>query len=209
MQDTERAVERLTQNHTMHLDGTEYECTALLEQLREALTSSLGAGGGGGSGDGGLINVAAFTLWENIDGVARSWLREFQTEHTGELTSVIQRLPTTIQAAHANGHIDDDLRERLDAMFGQWVAMIEDLFDPPRVKELLAPCPKCGERYHDDGDTRRAAVIIPVKAGRAIVAECRSCGGMWGTEADLIALAAGMGIEVNFVALREHVTTPN
>lgn len=205
MLDTERAVERLTRTHTVHLNGAEYECAALLEQLREALTSSLGAGGGGGSGDGGLINVAAFTLWENIDGVARAWAQELGTDHRGDLNEIMQRLPTTIQAAHANEHIDDELRERLDAMFAQWVAMIEDLFDPPRVKELTAPCPKCGERYDEDGDTRRAAVVIPVKPGRAIVAECRCCGGMWGTESDLIALAAGMGIEVDFIALREQV----
>ncbi|TDP94616.1 hypothetical protein EDF62_1036 [Leucobacter luti] len=203
------AVERLTENHTMHLDGAEYECMALLEQLREAISSSTGSGSGGGIGDGGLINVAAFTLWEQIDGWARAWLREWGHDHKGELAAVIRRLPAKTQAAHAIGTIDDDLRERIDATYAVWVAKIEDLFDPPREKELTAPCPACGERYHEDGETRRAAVVIPVKVGRAIVAECRNCGTMWGTETDLLALAAGMGIAVDFTALRELVNSSN
>ena len=217
MTDTMRAVERLTATHTVHYDGAEYECEALLEQLREALTSSLGAGSGGGSGDGGLINMGAFTLWENIDGIARGWLRSFNLDHRGDLNDVIRRLPAVIQAEHANGTIDDDLRDRLDAMFGQWVAQIEDLFDPPHQKELTAPCPECGERYYkaeqiENGKvvdtTQLAAVVIPVKKGRAVVAECRCCGAMWATETDLVRLADGMGIEVDFVALRELVNDP-
>lgn len=203
MTDVERAVERLTETHTVHHEGSEYECTALLEQLRDARTSSIGAGGGGGSGDGGLINVAAFTMWEQIDGVARAWLQEFRRDHTGELADVIRRLPGVVQAEHANGIITDTQREELDAMPNQWVAMIEDLFDPPSQKELTAPCPECGQRYYEHDDTRQAAVFIPVKKGRAIVAECRCCGAMWATEAQLLELAEGMGIEVDFEALRE------
>lgn len=204
MTDTARAVERLVGTHTVHYDGAVYECEGLLSQLREALTSSLGAGtgGGGGSSDGGLLNLGAFTMWENIDGIARGWMRSFNLDHTGSLEDVISRLPAVIQAEHANGTIDDDLRERLDAMFGQWVAQIEDLFDPPHQKELMAPCPDCGERYHVDGDVQRAAVVIPVKRGRAVIAECRCCGAMWATESDLLRLAEGMGVEVDFLALR-------
>ncbi|MBK0420171.1 hypothetical protein JD276_14130 [Leucobacter sp. CSA1] len=199
-------MERLTETHTVHYDGAEYECGPLIDQLREALTSSLGAGsGGGGSSDGGLLNLGAFTLWEHIDGIARGWLRSFNLDHRGTLEDVISRLPRTIQAEHANGTIDDDLRERLDAMFGQWVAQIEDLFDPPHQKELTAPCPECGERYHVDGDTQRAAVVIPVKRGRAVVAECRCCGAMWATETALVGLAEQMGIEVDFTALHSLV----
>ncbi len=205
--DTARAVERLTTTHTVHLEGAEYECEPLLEQLREALTASLSNGTGAGGGAGGIpINYGAFTLWEHIDGIARGWLRSFSLDHAGDLTDVIRRLPAAIQAEHANGLIDDDLRERLDAMFGQWVAQIEDLFDPPHQKELTAPCPECGERYHEDGDTRRAAVVVPVKKGRAVIAECRCCGSMWATETELVRLADSMGIEVDFVALRELTT---
>lgn len=203
MQNSERAVERLTETHTVHLDGAEYECEPLLKQLREAMTSSIGAGSGGGSGDGGLINVAAFTLWEQIDGVARAWLLELERFRGDDLPGVIKRLPAAIQAAHANSILTDDQREELDSYPARWVALIEDLFDPPHTKELTAPCPQCGERFHEDGDTRRAAVIIPVKRGRAVIAECRCCGAMWATETQLLELAEGMGIEVNFAALRE------
>ncbi len=205
--DTARAVERLTATHTVHYDGTEYECSPLLGQLREAMTSSLGAGSGrGGASMAGLINLEAFQLWETIDGIARGWLQSFNLDHRGDLHDVICRLPQAVQAEHANGTIDDDLRDRLDAMPGQWVHQIEDLFDPPHQKEITAPCPECGERHHVDGDTQRAAVVIPVKRGRAIIAECRCCGAMWAGEADLVDLANRAGIEVDFVALRELTT---
>ncbi|MCW2289117.1 hypothetical protein EDF60_2861 [Leucobacter luti] len=216
---TDRAVERLTENHAVLLNGAEYECTALLVQLREAIASSTGMGSGGGSGDGGLMNLAALTLWDNIDGVARGWQQAFWAGHRGELAQVIRRLPKLIQAARVHNEIDDTLRGRLDALFDTWVTQIEDLFDPPRVQELTAPCPACGERTHQKVTTdergavietiRMAAVIIPVKSGRALVAECRSCGMQWGTERDLIALAAGMGIEVDAAALQKLLAISN
>jgi len=141
------AVERLTETHTVHFEGAEYECEPLLEQLRAAISSSRGAGSGGGAGNGGLINIRAFTLWEHIDSVARGWFESLGGRTKGDLLTVVAFLPDVIQAAHANGQIDDDLRGRLEAMFGQWVHQIEDLFDPPHEKELTAPCPECGECY--------------------------------------------------------------
>lgn len=217
MNATARAVERLTQTHTVHLEGAEYGCAPLLEQLREAISSSTGAGSGGGGGTGGnLLNLEALNLWEHIDGIVRGWLREWGLGHGGELTEALQRLPHAIQAQHAAGAIDDDFRERLEAAFDKWVYQIEDLFDPPHQKELTAPCPECGERHHlvqetdERGtviDTRQvAAVSIPVKRGRAVIAECRSCGAMWATETELIELAEAMGLEVDVVALRELAT---
>lgn len=209
MTDTARAVERLTQTHTVHLDGAEYECAPLLEQLREAISSSMGGGSGGGGGAGGnLLNFAALELWELIDGITRGWLREWGIDHGGELTEAMQRLPHAIQAQHAAGTVDDDFRERLDAAFDKWVWLIEDLFDPPHQKELTAPCPECSERHLVTDDTQQAAVIIPAKRGRAVIAECRCCGAMWSTETELIALAEAMGIEVDVVALRALAIAP-
>lgn len=161
MATTARAVERLNQTHTAHLESAEYECAPLLEQLREAISSSMGAGSGCGGTGGNLLNLAAHELWELIDGITRGWLREWGVNHTGDLPVVLQRLPHAIQAQHAAGAIDDDFRDRLNSAFTTWVTMIEDLFDPPRQKELTAPCPKCGERDDEDGDTRRAAIVIP------------------------------------------------
>lgn len=212
----EYAVTRLTETHTVHLEGAEYECEPLLTQLREAMTSSIGAGSGGGSGDGGLINVAAFTMWEQIDGVARAWLLELERFRGDDIAGVIQRLIPAIKAAHANGILTDEQRDELNSYPARWVTMIEDLFDPPHTKELTAPCPDCGERWvtNEERDPRgrvvetkqSAAVVIPVKRGRAIVAECRACGALWATESRLLELAEGMGIEVDFAALRDLVS---
>ncbi|MGJ0204633.1 hypothetical protein NHL51_10840 [Leucobacter sp. gxy201] len=148
--------------------------------------------------------MGAFSLWEHIDGIVRGWYNEFYLSTRGTLLNLLQRLPGVVQAEHANGTIDDDLRERLDAMYALWVQQIEDLFDPPHQKELTAPCPSCGERWHVEDDTQRAAaVVIPVKRGRAVIAECRCCGAMWASEAELVALAIGMDVQVDFVALRK------
>ena len=70
---TARAIERLTTIHTVHYDSREYECAPLIDQLYEARTSSLGAGSSptGRSLDAAFLNLAALTLWEHIDGVAR------------------------------------------------------------------------------------------------------------------------------------------
>ncbi|KUF07171.1 hypothetical protein [Leucobacter sp. G161] len=219
MTDTARAVERLTQTHTVHLDGAEYECAPLLEQLRDAISSSMGGGSGGGGGAGGnLINAEALGLWQHIEDIARAWLNEWRLPHAGDLINVVPRFAQATQAQHAAGAIDDDMRDELDAAFGKWIYRIEDLFDPPHQKELTAPCPSCGERHHLSQEkdkqgrvieTRQlAAVTIPVKRGRAVIAECRCCGAMWSTETELVALAEAMGIEVDVVALRALAAAP-
>ena len=200
---TPDAIKRLTETHTVYHDGKPYECTALLHQLHAARRSSIGAGSGGGNGDCGLINMAAYTLWEHIDGATRAILTELGANTRGSLWYCLYLFPRIIQAAESAGKIDADTRDRYEALPAQWVYAIEDLFDPPHQYELTAPCPACGGRYKIDGDTQQAAVIIPVKRGRAVIAECRCCNTMWATEPELVALADGMGIEVDFVTLRE------
>ena len=47
------------------------------------------------------------------------------------------------------------------------------------------------------------AVRVPVKVGRAVVAECHACGRMWAGRDDLTRLAEEMDVEVDWVKLRE------
>ena len=202
MNETDYAVERLTEQHTVMVEGQAGECDALLLMLKDSIYPSLGSGGASGGGDGQVLNSKAFTMYENIDGVVRAWLLHFGQDASGELCAAARYLHQTISTEHNGGRVEEDLYERLMGMFTTWVWQIEDLFDPPREKEITGSCPSCGERYEettttDKGGntdtTRQAAVRIQVKPGRALIAECNCCGKMWATEGQLRELATGVG----------------
>lgn len=201
MESTERAVERLTQAHTELIDGAIGTSGPLLTLIWEARYPNLGrTKGGGGTGD--VLDVQAMTIYENIDGIVRSWLNHFREHSTGELLPLVQRLHQVLQAERAGGRLDDE--DRMFAMFGQWVAQIEDYFDPPHEYELTAPCPECeAERIPNDEGALKWAVRVPVKVGRAVIPECHACGRMWAGRDELTNLAEAMGVEVDWVKLRE------
>lgn len=210
METTERAVVRLTEEHTEVVDGAVGVAEPLLEQLREARYPNLGkTKGGGGNGD--VIDFQAVAIYENIDGIVRSWLEHYRQHSTGELIPLVKRLHEILKAEHAGGRLDDP--ERMLSMFTKLATRIDDFFDPPREFELTAPCPECGSGRVPEGDEPESgrpddrplkwAVRVPVRAGYAVVAECHECGRMWAGRDDLTELAECMGLEVDWVALRE------
>lgn len=208
--ETARAVVRLTEEHSEVIDGAVGTSGPLLELLREARYPNLGrTKGGGGSGD--MLDVAAMTIYENIDGIVRSWLAHYRIHSTGELIPLVRRLHETIGAEHAGGRLEHP--EEMFGMFEKWVRQIEDHFDPPRMYELTGACPECGseripegeEPKEDEQDDRpyKWAVRIAVKIGHAVIPECYACGKMWATRDELTDLAERMGAEVDWLALRE------
>ena len=73
MEATARSVVRLTEMHTEVIDGAVGESAPLLDILREARYPNLGrTKGGGGNGD--VLDMQAMTMYENIDGIVRSWV---------------------------------------------------------------------------------------------------------------------------------------
>lgn len=206
--ETGRAVRRLTEDHTDIVDGHIVEAGPLVEQLWEARYSSIGAGGARGASSGSILNTKAFDMYEDIDGKVRGWLDYYRQDHRGALTDAIRRLEQILHAEDAGGRLEN--RDEMLDMFEVMVYKIENLLDPPHEKELTFPCPECGERFHDTktterrGDreveivTRQAALRIPVKPGRALVAECHCCGRLWATQDALIELAEAAGGEVDF-----------
>ncbi|UOQ57229.1 hypothetical protein MUN78_16490 [Leucobacter allii] len=200
MESTSRAVDRLTQHHTVFVGGTVAECGPLLEELRLARYPNLGrTKGGGGSGD--LLDMKAVSMYETIDAGVRAWLDHFRQPAPADLIEATVRLHDVLHAEAAGGRLDDP--DTMFGMFTTWVQRIEDLFDPPREFELTAACPECEtEHVADEDGGMRWAVRVPVKKGRALVAECRACGELWAGEDRLLELADGMGEEVDHVALR-------
>lgn len=201
MEATARAVVRLTEEHTELVDGATGTCGPLLLMLWEARYPNLG-GTKGGAGTGDILDLQAMTMYENIDGIVRSWLNHFREHSTGELIDLTKRLYVVLQAEHAGARLEDP--DRMFSMFPKWVAQIEDYFDPPKEYELTADCPECGSgRIANEDGAMKWAVRVPVKIGRAVVAECHACGRMWAGRDDLTELAEAMDIEVDWIKLRE------
>ncbi|KKI20548.1 MULTISPECIES: hypothetical protein [unclassified Leucobacter] len=213
MTDPDYAVVRLTEVHVVWLEDRTFECSPLLEQLRDARYSSVGTGGSSASGTGSLINYRAIAEYETIDGRVRGWLDHFNQESKGDLIELVPALLRTIRAEIAGRRLDEAEGERLLGMFAEAVEQIEDFLDPPHEKELLAACPACGERYvltvgdgEDEPDakspvTRAAAVRMLVKPGRTPMAMCHGCETTWTGPAELQALAIGAGLTVDLEAL--------
>jgi len=199
MQNIERAVERLTKDHTEILDDAVGQSGPLLEVLREARYPNLGRTKGG-SGTGDMLDVNAIALYEHIDGTVRAWLNHFRQHSTGDLLSLTERLYEILQAEEAGDRLDDS--ERMFAMFPTWVSRIEDHFDPPGEYEITAPCPECGGGRIENGEgALKWAVRVLVKPGHALIAECHACGRMWAGRDDLVELAERMAVEVDWVLL--------
>lgn len=215
MQAIDYAVTRLTETHAVKVGDATGECEPLLEMLRKARYPNLGrTKGGGGSGD--MFDVKAVEMYETIDSGVRSWLNHFRQEHAGDLLALTKQLHGTLEAEAAGDRLEDP--ERMFSMFTTWVDRIEDHFDPPHEYELTAACPDCGAERIPEGDEPdkgkpderpvKWAVRISLRAGHAIIPECRSCGKMWAGDGQLTALAEAMGIEVDWVAARTAFDTP-
>lgn len=206
MIDVEFAVVKLTEPHTVWVDGQQATSDPLITMLWEARYPNLGKTMGG-AGSGMPFDTHAVDLYEHIDGTVRSWLAHFREHSTGDLLTLTRRLCEVIQAEDAGGRLED--RDRMYGMFQQFVQLIEDKFDPPAEKELVGDCPEC-EKSHvedDNGDQKRAVRII-VKPGRALVAECHACGKLWAGQESLTSLAETLGADIDWVALRDLVNTP-
>ncbi|QAB17469.1 hypothetical protein Leucomu_05635 [Leucobacter muris] len=193
------------------IEGRVVVADPLLEQLRRARYSSVGYGGARGAAGGSVLNTKAFDLYEEIDGTTRAWLDHYRRDHRGDLADAIVRLAGILRAEVAGDRLDPD--DPRTGMFGVMVYRIENLLDPPHEKELTFPCPDCGERYHEETTvekrggrevevmTRQAALRIPVRPGRALVAECHCCGKLWATRDELIELAESAGERVDYAEL--------
>lgn len=213
--DVARAVERLTEEHTELIDGHAAVSDPLLKVLWEARYPSLGKGSAAGGGDGMLLNTQALTIYENIDGLVRSWLTHYREHSTGDLMPLVKRLYEVLKTEDAGERLED--RERMYGMFQHFVQQIEDNLDPPSEYELTGACTECGQTHAKSNDQPhvkegeeqyKRAVRVTVRPGHALVAECYSCGKLWAGHDVLVGLAESMGAVIDRVALRELVNSP-
>lgn len=180
------------------------EYDPLLDSLRAAIGSSLGKTSAGASADNArnALNLKAFDLWELIDGIVRSMGQRLGVQRSDDLKQVLRRVYVKVAAMNQDA---TEPREFKRLVCG-WVASINDMFDPPVVKELIADCPMpgCGERYwkNDSGDLE-SAMIAYYRPDSQPEAKCRCCGAMWSGERALLNLGYSIGATADEEALRE------
>jgi len=156
---------------------------SLLYQLRHAISGDLGSHGGGSKAahERTPFDVAAFTMYEDIDGRVRAWAADagMAPQHTRVEDVLRSWFPIwTVKA------IPDQLVDRHTAILTRWAVGINDLLDPPTKQELTAPCPLCGQMWATVGKGEEAE---SVRALWAVWRDnkddsygmCRACDHMW------------------------------
>lgn len=163
----------------------------LLEELRKAIGSDIGGNGGGKQArERTPIDLAAFQLYDRIDGGIRSWLADLG-DRPGRDILPEQALRTWYvlwSARPANAA----LRNRFQVILDGWADDIRDKLDPPTRIEITAPCPMCGQEWvniglkldngeDDPDDIERVRVLNAVE--RETLADsyamCSACDTVW------------------------------
>lgn len=172
-------IHQLTSEHmTQADDGSFVHAPPLLDQLRTACTSDLGAAGGGSGGAGLLVNSAAINL--------ETKLKEDALFNHFEMTSVEYRGPLTGLIRSWTDITDAEWVKYLEQETLGWVDQIRGLLVAKRPPWRPAlNCPSCGERFHGperepnlwveywDHDAEKMAHPSQWSAG------CDSCGAVW------------------------------
>lgn len=174
--ETDRAVARLTQPHTVVHDGHAVEWPPLLEWISDAVTDKTKRGGAGSGGTGSPINEGALAVLQHIErGTAqlRGWL--YLTPRAGGTNVDLIEAWQVACDYRAKNELDDAGWEYVTSRLQTWVGDIEGEWeDRVHRMELTVACPRCGERWileqstdpHDE-PKRRSAVVIEYAEGGA------------------------------------------
>ena len=205
MADITRLVDQLTRVRYDFIAGRSVHAPALLDELRATATASIGGSGSSGASapnERTALNVAAFTMLEDITGrIAEMYASSAEPRRT----------PTKDAKENLRGWFaaferDDRLGELNAAQIrvqrqrlASFVERISDLSDPPVVKEITGACPveDCGERYWtlDREGTRTSTLYVQLRPDAPITARCHWCGTAWTGAAELEQLAWDLGAD--------------
>ncbi len=202
MQNTERAVERLTEAHTEHTEAGMVEWPPLLVWLEQSITTIMGRSGGG-SGDGLPLNTEALALQSFIDNRLAMLLKSLGHTRSGARSQDVAFAWEIAKSHRAQSMLDDHQWETVCDEFVDWVHRIEAEDDRARTMELTVPCPRCGVRWVDGPTSRVAAVSVEFKEGQAPVAECRNseCAAIWAGWAQMAVLGVSVDATMNLEVL--------
>ena len=178
----------------------------LLVMLRKAVRASTGRTSAGRSDDSArsILNLQAFTLWEQITGDVRGWTRRFVRDNPNPLLGyAISNLASHVDALWNTSQITESEYLYLIRRMKNFRHQIWDLFNVPVEKEL-GVCPECeqGKIINQEG-IMQTALVAYYRHGYDPVARCRSCGYSWQGEAQLVILGKRIGAEMDLEALAE------
>ena len=202
MESTERAVVRLTEDHTEMTEAGPVEWPPLLDWLDKSVTEQVKRGSAGSGGTGSPIDMGALALLQRIETGSRQLREALYLPFMRDLKGALRDAWDSARTMRATGDLDDDQQwEYITDTFPAWVSEIEQEWDDrTRRMEVTVPCPRCNTRWilEDDGSggqKRRAAVWIEYAEGRAPVAECRveDCAAIWVGWADVAKLGYTLG----------------
>jgi hypothetical protein len=163
----------------------------LLDWLALSVANNLGGGGGGKPArERTPIDIAALTLYESIDERVKSWLAELGAKPGKNVT------PTQVlrswYALWIGGHHNDGIERAYTSVLEAWEQRILDILDPPKRIEITAPCPACGQEWHnlglkledgtdDPDDAERVRVLNAVERAtlQDSYAMCTACNRVW------------------------------
>lgn len=157
----------------------------LLTQLRDAIRPDIGRTmSGAGSGRPIPLNEGAYELHTSIEeDISSAYEAATDLPPTGTTEQMLADWYEAFATAHATGETNIAQLENYAARITGWVTAIEDMFDPPRIREYPI-CPVCGYTHtiRDDaaGDPIqvRCLTLRYHPTGRAI-ATCRHCHSRW------------------------------
>lgn len=204
MESTERAVERLTADHSEVAEGGHIvEWPPLLVWLETRVTEIVGRKGGSGAGAGVPLNTDALELLQHIDRRLRMMREALYLPSQGGRIKDTQIVWEAAVTERNGQRMDDEQWERITVELEDWVHRIQAEDDRPRKMELTVPCPRCDTRWVLDNGDRVAAVVIEFAEGRAPVAECRveDCAAIWGGWAEVAKLGFTVGAEADLAVL--------
>jgi len=200
---TEYAVHRLTEPHTIQVEGHTTEWVPLLLWLRQRITEMTKRSWGAG-GQGTPINDDAYELEVSIS-KRLAWLRGIVGMTTaGEICSDTSEVWSKLKAERQGGRLDDQTWDEVCAEFPKWVALIEGEQDKNRKMELVVPCPRCEQRWTvDETGSRVSAVVVEFGEGVTPIAECRTrdCGAIWLGWSDIASLGFTVGANSDIAVL--------
>lgn len=197
-----------------------HERAALLLELREAVFGGMESTGGGNGFRPVLpISDGALDLYEAIDQeITEAWAHAFPGQIPNvdtperllsQLVAVaspdeLVTITVATQRVDNRGERDEHwwvervpVQYSVEALMRRWVKQITEFFNPPRTREIQAPCIQCGEEWawkNVAGEDRpyRVFVFVQDSHGNTLEARCRACEMSWGRD-KLLFLAAAIG----------------
>ncbi|MEV8336988.1 hypothetical protein [Leucobacter sp. NPDC077196] len=212
--DVHECFERLTKPWTLHAPDSETGhivarlMPALLPELRDAVFGGMESTGGSASFGARLpISDGALDLYETIDQqIAEAWASAFpgqvptvdvperllsQVVAVAKQDELVTVLVAEQRVEHGGERDEHWWVERkpveftLVALLRRWVRQVMEFFNPPRTREIAAPCIQCGVEWAartSGGEHVPYRVFVFVQDADRCSCEirCFACGGSWG-----------------------------